>query len=179
MAAGRWSEGLEMISRFILLSICLVLGGCILQSPTPIFAEEDGKLILQPFGNQFVSFNLENGKWIKQSDIVKFTAVGNHYLIHDKADDIQVLFAALNSKWWVMQTNETGKPPTYLLARFEGKALVLNILSCKVLKINKAVADAINFKGEDCMANAHMTKAKFEELTNSPEPAVLKIESAK
>ena len=168
-----------MISRFILLSICLVLGGCILQSPTPIFAEKDGKLVLQKFGNKFVSFNLENGKWIKQSEIVKFTAVGNHYVIHDKANDIQVLFAALNSNWWVMQTNEASKPPTYLLARFEGKALVLSILSCKVLKTNKAVADAIDFKGEDCTANAKMTKDKFAELAKSPEPVLLKIEAVK
>ena len=164
--------------RMFILSFCLILCGCILQSPVPIFSEKDGKLILQPFGTQFATFNKESGEWKKQADIVKFNAEGNHYLIHDKAGDIQVLFAALNDNWFVMQAQEPNKPSTYLLARFEGKSLVLNILSCKVLKSNEALKSSINFKGEDCTTNTQMTKEKFEELTKSPEPALLKIEAA-
>ena len=162
----------------ILLSLCLMLCGCVLQSTAPIFAENDGKLILQNFGNQFVTFNKEGGKWKKQTDIGKFDAEGNHYLIHDKAGDIHVLFVALNGPWWVVQAQEADKPVDYLLARFEGKALLLSTLSCKVLKTKKFMKDAITFKGEDCMATAGMTKDKFAELTKSPEPATLKVEAA-
>ena len=97
--------------------------------------------------------------------------------MHDKTGDVHLLFAALNDNWWVMQADETGKPSTYLLARFEGKSLVLNLLSCKILKSNKFLKDAITFKGDDCMANQQMTKDKFVELTKSPEPALLKIEA--
>lgn len=165
--------------RAIILAFCVMLCGCILQSPAPIFAEKDGKLILQPLGNQFATFNKEGGKWIKQTDTVKFNAEGNHYLIHDKAGDIRVLFAKLNENWWVLQADETGKQSTYLLARFESKSLVLNLLSCKVLKTNKALTSAITFKGDDCMANQQMTKDKFVELTKSPEPALLKIEAVR
>ena len=161
----------------IILSLCLMLGGCVLQSTTPIFAETDGKLILQSFGNQFATFNKEGGKWKKQTDIGKFDAEGNHYLIHDKAGDIHVLFVALNGPWWVVQAQEPGKPSEYLLARFEGKSLVLNMLSCKVLKTNKSMKDAITFTSDDCTANERMTKDKFAELTKSPEPATLKVEA--
>ena len=161
----------------IILSLCLMLCGCVLQSTAPIFAENDGKLILQPFGNQFATFNKEGGKWKKQTDIGKFDAEGNHYLIHDKAGDIHLLFVALNGPWWVVQAQEPGKPSEYLLARFEGKSLLLNPLSCKVLKTNKSMKNAITFKGDDCTANAHMTKDKFVELTKSPEPATLKVEA--
>ena len=161
----------------IILSVCLMLCGCVLQSTSPIFAENDGKLILQPFGNQFATFNKEGDKWKKQTDIGKFDAEGNHYLIHDKAGDINVLFVALNGPWWVVQAQEPGKPFEYLLARFEGKSLVLNPLSCKVLKTNKSMKDAITFKGDDCTANERMTKDKFVELTKLPEPATLKIEA--
>ena len=166
-----------MIMRIFTLSFCLMLCGCILQSPTPIFPEKDGQLILQPFGNQFATFNKESGEWKKQTDIVKFSVEGNHYLIHEKAGNIHVLFAQLNDNWFVMQTQQPDQLSTYLLARFEGKSLVLNILSCKVLKSNGALKNAINFKGEDCTANAQMTKEKFEQLTESPEPALLKIEA--
>ena len=154
-----------------------MLCGCVLQSTAPIFAENDGKLILQPFGNQFATFNKVGGKWEKQTDIGKFDAEGEHYLVHDKSGDIHVLFAALNGPWFVLQAQEPGKPSSYLLARFEGKSLVLNILSCKVLKTNKSMKDAITFKGEDCTATARMTKDKFVELTKSPEPATLKVEA--
>ena len=77
----------------------------------------------------------------------------------------------------MVQAQEPDKPSEYLLARFEGKALVLNTLSCKVLKTNKSLQDAITFKGDDCTANARMTKDKFAELTKSPEPVTLKIEA--
>ena len=167
-----------IMMRIFILSFCLMLCGCILQSPAPIFPEKDGQLILQPFGNQFATFNKENGEWKKQTDIVKFSVEGSHYLIHDKAGDIHVLFVGLNDNWFVMQARELNKPSTYLLARFEGKSLVLNILSCKVLKSNEAFKSSINFKGEDCTANTQMTKEKFEELTKSPETALLKIEAA-
>jgi hypothetical protein len=164
------------MNRAIILSLCLMLCGCVLQSTAPIFAEADGKLIMQPFGNQFATFNKEGGKWKKQTDIVKFDAEGNHYLIHDKAGDIRVLFVALNGPWWVVQSQEQDKPLDYLLARFEGKALVLHTLSCKILKTNKSMKDAVTFKGDDCTASAGMTKDKFAELTKSPEPATLKVE---
>ncbi len=168
-----------MLFRWLGVSLCLLLCGCILQSPKPIFAENEGKPVLKQFGNSFVAFNRESGEWKKQDDVVKFTTVGNHYVVQDKSGDINVLFAQLSDQWWVMQTNETGKPATYLLAKFEGKALVLNILSCKVLKTNVSMKDAINFKGDDCTANEQMTKDKFVELTKSPETALLKIEAEK
>ena len=168
-----------ILFRWLGVLLCLMLGGCILQSPKPIFAENEGKPVLKQFGSSFVAFNRESGEWKKQDDVVKFTTVGNHYVVQDKSGDINVLFAQLSDQWWVMQTNETGKPATYLLAKFEGKALVLNILSCKVLKTNVSMKDAISFKGDDCTANEQMTKDKFIELTKSPEPAVLKIEAEK
>ncbi|MEO9167702.1 MAG: hypothetical protein ABI230_04785, partial [Aestuariivirga sp.] len=125
---------------------------------------------------QFATFNKEGGKWKKQTDIGKFDAEGNHYLVHDKSGDIHVLIVALTGRWFVVQAQEPDKLPEYLLARFEGKSLVLNPLSCKVLKTNKSMKDAITFKDDDCTANEHMTKEKFAELTKSPEPATLKIE---
>jgi hypothetical protein len=170
---------MNMLFRFLSVSLCLLLCGCILQSPKPLFSENEGKPVLKQFGNSFVAFNRESGEWRKQDDVVKFTTVGNHYVVKDKSGNINVLFAQLSDQWFLMQTNETGKPATYLLAKFEGKALVLNILSCKVLKTNVSMRDAISFKGDDCTANAQMTKDKFVELTKSPEPALLKIEAAK
>ena len=170
---------MKMLFRFLGLSLCLLLCGCILQSPKPIFAEKEGKPVLRQFGNSFLTFNRESGEWKKQDDVVKFRAVGNHYVVQDKTTDINVLFAQLNDQWWVMQTNETGKPSTYLLAKFEGKSLVLNILRCKVLKTNTSLKNAITFKGDDCTANELMTKDKFVQLTKSPEPALLKIEAVK
>ena len=170
---------MNLLFRFLGISICMLLCGCILQSPKPLFSENEGKPVLKQFGNSFVTFNRESGEWKKQDDVVKFKAVGNHYVVLDKTGGINVLFAQLNDQWWVMQTNETGKPSTYLLAKFEGKALVLNILSCKILKTNVSMKDAISFKGDDCAANAQMTKDKFVELTKSPEPALLKIEAVK
>jgi hypothetical protein len=170
---------MNMLFRFLSVSLCLMLCGCILQSPKPLFSENEGKPVLKQFGNSFVAFNRESGEWKKQDDVVKFTTVGNHYVVQDKSGDINVLFAQLSDQWFLMQTNETSKPATYLLAKYEGKALVLNILSCKVLKTNRSMKDAISFKGDDCTANAQMTKDKFVELTKSPEPALLKIDAVK
>ena len=170
---------MKMLFCWLGVSFCLLLCGCILQSPKPLFTESEGKPVLKQFGSSFIAFNRESGEWKKQDDVVKFTTVGNHYVVQDKSGNINVLFAQLSDQWWVMQTNETGKPATYLLAKFEGKALVLNILSCKVLKTNRSMKDAISFKGDDCTANERMTKNKFVELAKSPEPALLKIEAEK
>ena len=169
---------MNILFRFLSIALCLVLCGCILQSSKPLFTESEGKPVLKQFGNSFVTFNRESGQWKKQDDVMKFKAVGNHYEVQDKTDNINVLFAPLNDQWFVLQTEEPGKPSTYLLAKFEGKSLMLNILSCKVLKNNKSLIDAVSFKGDDCTANAQMTKEKFVELTKSPEPALLKIEVA-
>jgi hypothetical protein len=170
---------LNFLARPLSALFCLLLlCGCILQSPKPIFDEKDGKPVLKQFGSSFIAFNRESGEWKKQDDVVNFTTVGNHYVVQDKSGDIHVLFAQLNDQWWVMQTNEPGKPSTYLLAKFEGKSLELNMLSCKVLKNNRSLKNTISFKGDDCMANERMMKVQFVELTKSPEPALLKIEAA-
>ena len=170
-----------LLLRWLSISLCLLLGGCVLQSAKPLFAEKEGKPVLKQFGNSFVTFNRQSGagEWKKQEDVVNFATVGNHYVVKDKTGDINVLFAQLGDQYWVMQAEEPGKPSTYLLAKFEGKSLVLNILSCKVLKTNKALEDAISFTGDHCTANEQMTKDKFVELTKSPDPALLKIEAEK
>ena len=173
-----------LLFRFVSVWLCLLLGGCVLLSEKPLFAEKEGKPVLQKFGNSFVVFNRQSGAglWKKQDDVVKFTTVENHYVVKDKTGDINFLFAQLNEQWWVIQAEEPSSPtshPTYLLAKFEGKSLELNMLSCKVLNTNASLKDAISFKGNDCTANAQMTKDKFVELTKSPEAALVKIEAEK
>ena len=166
-----------MIIRAAILSLCLFLCGCVLQSPTPLFSDADGKPLLRSFGKQFVAYDKVKGNWEKQKELITFAPAANHYVVHDKSGDIGVVFVPLKDKWWLLQATEKGKSSTYMLAEMQGKSLLLHILSCKVLKTNKSMKDAITFKGDDCTATASMTKDRFVELTKSPEPAVLKIEA--
>ena len=166
-----------LLIRSLIFFCCMFLGGCVLQSAQPIFADKDAKLLLATIGQQFVTYNKVDGKWEKQKDLIKFSQVGNHYLVHDKSGDITVLFVPLKDNWWALQATEKDKASNYLLVQSQGKTLLIYFLACKDLKAQPNPSGSIVFDHEDCSATAKMRKTEFFALSKNISEAVLRIEA--
>ena len=168
-----------MIMRAMLMSLCLFLCGCMLQSTEPLFSDAEGNPLLKSYGENFVTYTMVKGKWEKEKDQIKFAPADNHYIVHSEKSDIAVLFVPLNDKWWVMQASEQGQPSTYLLAQAQAKSVTFYFLACKDLKAKAGIEGEITFDKEDCTATNKMTKDKFMALTKNIGTGEMKIEAAK
>ena len=168
-----------MIMRAMLMSLCLFLCGCMLQSTEPLFSDAEGKPLLKSYGENFVTYTMVKGKWEKEKDQIKFAPADNHYIVHSEKSDIAVLFVPLNDKWWVMQASEQGQSSTYLLAQAQAKSVMFYFLACKDLKAMSGIEGAITFDKKDCTATSKMTKIKFLELTKHTGAGEMKIEATK
>ena len=169
-----------MFLRFftVLLSL-LALSACVLQSEKPLFPEADGVAALQPLGTTFVPFNLVDGQWQAEKDRASFASVGKHYEV--KGDDgktTSVLFVPLGQNSWLMQASEDGKNAAYLIARRDGKALLLQALFCEDLKKDAASTKRLRFDRDDCFVPADFKLAEFKALASNAPPAKMKLEAA-
>lgn len=169
-----------MFFRFltVLLSAAVLLAGCVLQSEAPLFADRDGVAALAPLGSTFVTWNQVDGAWQAEKDRVVFTAVGNHYEVPgDDGEVVSVTFVALENDTWVMQAAEPDKPAAYLIARRDGKALLLQVPECLDLKNHQAYARRLRFDRDDCFAPADFKREEFTALAGVLPPAKVKLEA--
>lgn len=174
---GTLMKGLPMFLRFLVLLLSsLALSGCILQSEQPLFAEKDAVLALKPLGNTFATYNLVDGQWQEEKDRVTFNAKGKHYeAMGDDGKVTIITFVALDGNSWVMQAAEAGKPAVYVIARREGKALLLQAPACEDLKKSEVTAKRLRFEKDDCFAPADFKLAEFTALATALPPAKMKL----
>jgi hypothetical protein len=144
-------EILAMLMRMMALGLCLLVGGCVLQSVEPNFKEADGVALPKALGTRFVLENFSDGAWTSEEGAVSFVAEGKHYVArNEKSDEIEVLFVGMGEGAWVMQAAEKGKPSAYVLADAQGGMLMLRPLFCDDLKKRGDLKAVVRFEGSDC-----------------------------
>jgi len=157
------------------LALCLLLAGCVLQSPEPLFSESDGELALKSFGIEFESYNWTKGAWEREDEALTFVATGMHYVVASEKSETQILFVPLADSWWLMQMSEDLKPTYYVLAEAKGQELFVHVLACSDLQQNPAVKVAVRFEGDDCFTAAETGLDFFQTLVANAPAATLKL----
>ena len=170
-----------MLKRFLIcLGMGFLLAGCVLQSHQPLFAESDGAMLPENLGTTFVMENLDKDMWNKEEGTLTLRPVGQHYMATDekKKDEITAMFIPLDKNWWVMQAQAKDQSSVYILAEYDGDALLLRPLLCDNLKKQPAAAAEISFESDDCYLKGGEGIAYFKSLVASADPAKMRMVKA-
>lgn len=143
------------MKKILMLTLALLLGGCILQSETPNFVEADGGPLLGKTGGTYQSYELNNGKWTTDGADIKLVAVGKHYELIDKNKETQILFVQLDGPWWVAQFSEEDKAYAYSFMEVDAAEIYFHPLACDLIKRNAAAKPIVTFVKDDCFLKPH------------------------
>ena len=165
------------MKRAIILSLCLMLCGCVLQSHTAIFSESDGGPIPAALGTGLMMEEHGKAGWTKEEGTFTLQAEGKHYVASDgdKKSDVNALFVPLGNNWWVVAVAGVGDPNAYVLAEWTGSALLLRALDCAALKLQPSAAAAISFEGDDCYLKDKPGVDYFRQFTTGTTPATMRL----
>ncbi len=166
-----------MLTRFLAAAfLAFALTGCILESKEPLFSDEQGELILAPYGNRFATYSLDSGVWKKDEGAINVTPENKHYVMAEGKVAVAITFTAVADSWWVMQAHEAGKPASYSLVDARKGELLLYPLNCKPLRESGKFNGFMAFEGEDCVVRDGVdTAAMFTLLAGEPGPSRMKL----
>lgn len=165
-----------MAFRIVLSSFAaLILGGCVLQSSVPNFDDKQGELLLGKHGGTYSPFTLDKSTWKSDGEDMKFVAVGNHYVVKDKAKSDEALFIPISKEWWLVQFREQGKESGYVFANVQPEGIYIHPLACDNLKMNGTAQTFVTFKKDDCFLATHTTASNFKALIPAAGPRVMKL----
>lgn len=166
-----------MLMRFVTLLMCAtLLGGCVLESKTPIISTDAGEALLDRYGLKFVSYGLKGGGWKKDNETFEFVPKGHHYEVSSGGDTLDIAFAKLDGSWWILQAQELGKQATYSLVDAQKAELFLYPLACKPLRDAGTFDAFIAFKDDDCLIrDGADTTAMFKAFAADPGPQTVKM----
>ena len=142
----------------VLLLVAVALGGCVLESTAPLFAEAQGMLVVGSSPPAMAAWNLKDGEWVRSGPDdppLQLVAEGHHYsaVIPDKpGQQMTMLFVPLAGGSYAMQvgaTNETNI--TYVIATIQGGDILVSPLFCTDLKTAKARPSNIVYDHDSCL----------------------------
>ena len=149
------------MKTILVLALGLLLGGCVLQSEAPNFAEADGKPLLGKAGGTYQSYEFNSGKWTTDGTDIKLVAADHHYELTEKGKVTKLLFVPLDGPWWVAQFSEEGKAYAYALLDAEASEIYFHPLMCTDIKGNAAAKLVVTFVKDDCFLKPHTPLKKF------------------
>jgi hypothetical protein len=112
----------------VLAILVLALAGCVLQSPEPVFGEEQSRLVLGEAPVTVKSYGWEDGAWIEEREQLELTVEGRHYVAKEDDSTAGLAFIPLSGGWYAVQATEPGKPTNYTLATVEGGGAIFHLL---------------------------------------------------
>lgn len=139
-----------MLKRLSLAFVAAMLGGCVLESDTPLIPEEQAELLLGSQPVQFAMYEMRDGNWHKEEGSFTFTPEGNHYRATDGKSETMFSFKTTVNKRWAVQGSEGGKSVSYVIAEQVGTEIFLLPLDCKSLHEAKTFEALVDFVGDDC-----------------------------
>jgi|GEM_PF-2101606 len=151
-----------MLNRLVsLFALAILLCGCVLDSPDPLFKEAEGEMIFGKTESHFKGLSLDHGAWVQTDKDALLTLIpeGHHYLMKtpdQKPEDgnTTVLAVSLDAGWFALQVTENTKPPIFAAGRFDGKDFSVIPIMCSDLKKKSPGEKAISFDGIDCHVKA-------------------------
>jgi hypothetical protein len=169
-----------MMRIAVLAALVFALSGCVLQSPEPVFSEDQSRLVLGADAVTMKSYSWKDGAWTEDKERLALTVEGRHYVAKEGDDTAGLAFIPLSGGWYAVQATEQGKSTNYTLATVEGGGAVFHLLECAELKKRAELAAYIDYQRDDCFikdgANA---MALFGELIKQPGEPSAKIEPVK
>jgi hypothetical protein len=160
----------------VLAAAALLLGGCVLQSREPLYADNQLELALGKVGGTTETASLRDGTWVIDNERAVIAVEGRHYVVRGKTD-VTLHFAKLKGSWFVVQGRENNGPAAYLLAEVKDRVAEVRPLLCKTLAKNHAVEDSIAFIGEDCSVKTGVDAKKlFTSLAKKPGDPVFRLQ---
>lgn len=145
---------MNVLCRFLFATAgSLLLSGCVLQSPAPLFGDTQGAPALQALGKTFTMESFTDGKWQVEEGLAVLIPMGRHYLMSnpDGKPPTEVLFVPLDGSRFAVQARESReKPFVYLVAEIGKGEVLLTLLDCDELKKAGKFGDDITFDGGDC-----------------------------
>ncbi len=162
------------------LCLCLLLAGCVLQSDAPLFSEEQGALLLKPYGERLSAESYDKGVWKADEGILTLKVNGQHYIASNDKDDkiAEVLFADVGNGLFAMQFKENDKRYSYALLEAKPEGLLVRPLSCGDLEKLAGTAEHIAFKGSDCFVKAKPDADTFKAWAEGLGPATMRLKPA-
>jgi len=163
----------------IIAALAVMLGGCMLQSRTPLYSDADAELALGAEGGAAAVSNWRDGRWEAESDDVSLGVSGRHYMAKAQSGAVALHFVPMGGSWYVLQASEPGKPAVYLLAEVTGRSAVTHPLPCSDLKKDPSLTAWISHEGDDCFVVAGIPPHQlFAALLKHPAPASSRLELA-
>lgn len=163
----------------VVVALAVLLGGCMLQSRTPLYSDADAELPLGAAGGAAAVSNWRDGKWQPEGDAVALTVSGRHYIARSQSSAVTLHFVPMGGSWFVLQASESGKPAVYLLAEVTGRSAVTHPLSCSDLKEDQSLKAWIRHEGDDCfVVEGIPARELFATLLKHPAPASSRLELA-
>ena len=165
-----------MFKYALLVSVVLLLTGCMLQSAEPLIPDSQSELVLGAGPSIFSPYSLHDGVWTKEDGQFTFTAEGNHYRATDGKSEVVFSFRTISGNLWALQSEEEGKLTNYLLAEKQDNDIQMLPLDCKTLRDAGNFAAMVEFKGDDCLVIPGIDAGRlFATLAKLPFPKELKL----
>jgi len=164
----------------VLAILVLALAGCVLQSPEPVFSEEQSRLVLGADAVTMRSYSWKDGAWSEDKERIALIVEGRHYVAKEDGDTAGLAFIPISGGWYAVQATEQGKPTNYTLATVEDGAAVFHLLECADLKKRAELAAYIEYQRDDCfIKDGADAMALFGELIKQPGEPSAKLEPVK
>jgi hypothetical protein len=151
------------------------------QSDAPLYSEEQGTLLLSPFGERLTTESYDKGVWKADEGIFNVKATGQHYIVrreNDK-DTVEVLFADVGNGLSVMQFKWNEKRYSYALLEAKPEGLLVRPLSCSDLQKVPGVGDYLTFKDSDCFVKTKPDANTFKSWAEGLGPATVRLKPPK
>jgi len=170
-----------MPARIAVLAVMvLALAGCVLQSPEPVFSDEQSSLALGASPVTMKSYSWRDGEWTEDKERLTLTVEGRHYVAKDDNSAAGLAFIPLSGGWYAVQATEAAKPTNYTLATVKDGIAEFHLLECASLKKRPELEIYISYSGDDCSIKEGANAMDlFSELIKEPGEPSAKIEPVK
>ena len=167
-----------MLNRCLALVLAaVILGGCVLQSRTPLYSDAEAMLALGETGGMVRMSSWKDGKWEPDAELAAIAVTGKHYEATAKSSTIALTFVPLSGSWFVLQAVEADKPAVYMLAEAKGGAANVRPLSCRDLRKDDRLHAWIDHDGDDCFIKPGAPAQElFTNLLRSPGEPTSRLE---
>ncbi|MFT3989700.1 hypothetical protein [Aestuariivirga sp.] len=173
-----------MLTRALaMFALAVLLCGCVLDAPEPLFKEAEGEMIFGKSEARFEGWALDHGTWSRadKDAVLILTPEGQHYVMKtpdQKPEDgkATVLAVSLQGGWYGLQVAEDTKPPIYAAGKFDGKDFFVTPIMCSDLKKKSLGGTAVTFDGIDCHVKAGQDgKTLLRDIAGHLDPPEMKL----
>ena len=135
----------------------VLLSGCVLHAPAPLFTEADAVPLFGSQNQKFAIYEMKDGAWVAEADpMLRAVSAGHHYPVADPSETNRNLvdsyaFIPLDGKRFIVQAETGGEPGAdNAIATWDGTELLVSPLACETLESSRKAKSLVSFDNGDC-----------------------------